>query len=80
MANAKTIYNVVNACIANEEIKDVDFDNIETLNGKIKKHIQVMPKPKSKQGEFSISKTGDNIVIMIDKEKIYPTDDVSVID
>ncbi|MBU3194402.1 type II secretion system protein [Clostridium algidicarnis] len=72
LANARTIYNVVNTCIANDEIEDDDFNNIATLNGKIKKHIQVMPKPKSESGDFNISKNGDDILIKIGGKIIYP--------
>ncbi|MBU3209876.1 prepilin-type N-terminal cleavage/methylation domain-containing protein [Clostridium algidicarnis] len=79
LANARTIYNVVNTCMANDEIKDTDFkEGVLSINdSRIKKHIQVMPKPKSKEGDFVISKTDENIVIMINKEVIYPTDDIS---
>ncbi|MBU3204539.1 type II secretion system protein [Clostridium algidicarnis] len=78
LANARTIYNVVNTCIANDEIKDTDFkEGVLSINdSRIKKYIQVIPKPKAKEGDFVISKTDENIVIMIDKEVIYPTDDV----
>ncbi|PPK46306.1 type II secretion system protein [Clostridium algidicarnis] len=78
LANARTIYNVVNTCIANDEIKDTDFEKgvLSINDSRIKKYIQVIPKPKAKEGDFVISKTDENIVIMIDKEVIYPTDDV----
>lgn len=78
LANARTIYNVVNTCIANDEIKDSDFEKgvLSINDSRIKKYIQVIPKPKAKEGDFVISKTDENIVIMIDKEVIYPTDDV----
>ncbi|MBB6631694.1 type II secretion system protein [Clostridium algidicarnis] len=78
LANARTIYNVVNTCIANDEIKDSDFEKgvLSIDDSRIKKYIQVIPKPKAKEGNFIISKTDENIVIMIDKEVIYPTDDV----
>ncbi|MBB6697269.1 prepilin-type N-terminal cleavage/methylation domain-containing protein [Clostridium algidicarnis] len=78
LANARTIYNVVNTCIANDEIKDSDFEKgvLSIDDSRIKKYIQVIPKPKAKEGNFIISKTDENIVIMIDKEVIYPTNDV----
>lgn len=78
IANAKTIYNVVNNCIANDEITADDFKDNTILSGKIKKHLQVMPKPKSESGEFSISKTDDDIVIKIGQKTIYPDSDVNI--
>ncbi|MBU3197625.1 type II secretion system protein [Clostridium algidicarnis] len=74
LANARTIYNVVNTCMANDEIKDTDFkEGVLSINdSRIKKHIQVMPKPKAESGDFNISKNGDDILIKIGEKVIYP--------